>query len=98
MGENTYVREKERWNDEEVRDYIEKMVSDSISHLENLNTMSTGAKYEQYRVKAINSYFRNAPKFLKIKKIIDNFDKQDDVDDRDEDVEPEEEVEVHFGD
>jgi len=98
MTENKYKREKEIWDDEEITEYVKKIVSDGISHLENLNSMSINGKYEQYRIKAIDSYFRNAPEFLKIKKQVDNFYKKaiKAEEEKDEPVE-EEEVSVQFG-
>jgi len=100
MTENKYKREKEVWDDEEITEYVKKIVSDGISHLENLNSMSINGKYEQYRIKAIDSYFRNAPEFLKIKKQVDNFYKkaiaaaEREENDESEEVE---EVEIQFG-
>ena len=98
MTENKYKREKELWDDEETKAYVKKIISDGISHLENLNSMSINGKYEQYRIKAIDSYFRNAPEFLKIKKQVDNMDKKQTASKK-EDEEPveEEEVEIQFG-
>ena len=98
MTENKYKREKELWDDEEITEYVKKIVSDGISHLENLNSMSINGKYEQYRIKAIDSYFRNAPEFLKIKKQVDNFYKKAIAAENEKDEpEAEEEVEIQFG-
>lgn len=55
--------------DEETKIVRRKLIDDCKSHLDNLNHMSVKAKYEQYRIKAIDSYFNNSILFMKLLKL-----------------------------
>jgi len=56
----------EMFKQEDLQAFENKIIADCTAHLNNLNNMSVKAKYEQYRIKAIDSYFKNVPEMLKI--------------------------------
>lgn len=82
---------------EDLSAFNNKLIANCEAHLDNLNHMSKNAKYEQYRIKAIDSYFKNV---VEMKKVINLLvrsnekpvEKLDDVD-----VVEDEDVNVEFG-
>jgi hypothetical protein len=46
----------------------QKIMEDCEAHFNNLNSMAEKAKYEQYRIKAIDSYFSNSIVFMRFLK------------------------------
>ncbi len=89
----------ELFEKEDLQAFENKIVADCNAHLNNLNHMSVHAKYEQYRIKAIDSYFKNVPEMLKVirscvRKTAIKSDKKEEVIEEKE----KEGVEIQFGD
>ena len=87
----------ELFKKEDLQAFENKIIADCTAHLNNLNNMSVKAKYEQYRIKAIDSYFKNVPEMLKIIRSCVRKKTKTDVDEVVEEVEKDEGVELQFG-
>jgi len=92
---DTDLKRIELFKKEDLQAFKNKVMSTCQAHLDNLNSMSVNAKYETYRIKAIDSYFKNIPKMLEMldgTKVVDTKKKKEEVE-----PETEEDVEVKFG-
>lgn len=83
----------ELFEDEDLRAFENRVMANCQSHLDNLNAISVKAKYEQYRIKAIDSYFKNIPDIIKMLHACARRRKPKT---KTEEVEEEEELEVKF--
>jgi len=93
---DTDLKRIELFKNEDLQAFKNKVMSTCQAHLDNLNSMSVNAKYETYRIKAIDSYFKNIPKMLEMLEATKKPEvkKDDAVEEVEED---DEQVDVKFG-